>query len=60
MTILVLSILNGSSSFLHTITGMRKFLIDQDFLIEHWHMICIMPMKIWLKLSFNIVELILS
>ena len=25
------------------ITGMRKFRIDQDFLIEHWHMIYIMP-----------------
>ena len=24
-------------------TGMRKFRIDQDFLIEHWHMIYIMP-----------------
>ena len=23
-------------------TGMRKFRIDQDFLIEHWHMISIM------------------
>ena len=23
-------------------TGMRKFRIDQDFLIEHWHMIYIM------------------
>ena len=23
--------------------GMRKFRIDQDFLIEHWHMIYIMP-----------------
>ena len=22
--------------------GMRKFRIDQDFLIEHWHMIYIM------------------
>ena len=25
------------------IAGMRKFRIDQDFLIEHWHMIYIMP-----------------
>ena len=25
-------------------TGMRKFWIDQDFLIEHWHMMCIMSM----------------
>ena len=25
------------------IQGMRKFRIDQDFLIEHWHMIYIMP-----------------
>ena len=24
-------------------SGMRKFRIDQDFLIEHWHMIYIMP-----------------
>ena len=24
------------------LTGMRKFRIDQDFLIEHWHMIYIM------------------
>ena len=24
-------------------TGMRKFRIDQDFLIEHWHIIYIMP-----------------
>ena len=23
--------------------GMRKFRIDQDFLIEHWHMIYKMP-----------------
>ena len=23
-------------------TGMRKFRIDQDFLIEHWHVIYIM------------------
>ena len=38
---------------------MRKFWIDQDFLIEHWHMMFIMSMKIWLKFSFNIVELIL-
>ena len=27
-------------------TGMRKFRIDQDFLIEHWHMIYIMPVVI--------------
>ena len=26
-----------------TIPGMRKFRIDQDFLIEHWHMIYMMP-----------------
>ena len=25
-------------------TGMRKFWIHQDFLIEHWHMLCIMSM----------------
>ena len=25
------------------LTGMRKFRIDQDFLIEHWHMIYVMP-----------------
>ena len=25
-----------------SVTGMRKFKIDQDFLIEHWHMIYIM------------------
>ena len=24
--------------------GMRKFWIDQDFLIEHWHMMCIMSL----------------
>ena len=24
------------------LTGMRKFRIDQDFLIEHWHMIYVM------------------
>ena len=24
-------------------TGMREFRIDQDFLIEHWQMIYIMP-----------------
>ena len=35
-------------------TGMRKFWIHQDFLIEHWHMLCIMSMSICLKLSFNI------
>ena len=23
-------------------TGMRKFRLDQDFLIEHWHMIYLM------------------
>ena len=27
----------------HDTTGMRKFRIDQDFLIEHWHIIYIMP-----------------
>ena len=25
-------------------TGMRKFGIDQNYLIEHWHMIYIMPL----------------
>ena len=28
---------------LQVVSGMRKFRIDQDFLIEHWHMIYIMP-----------------
>ena len=32
-----------SCVFFTEITGMRKFRIDQDFLIEHWHMIYIMP-----------------
>ena len=37
-------------------SGMRKFRIDQDFLIEHWHMIYIMPVVFaeiyfWLKLN---------
>ena len=36
---------------------MRKFRIDQDFLIEHWHGIYIMSILFGLKLSFNIVEL---
>ena len=26
------------------LTWMRKFWNDQDFLIEHWHMMCIMSM----------------
>ena len=26
-----------------SLTGMRKFRIDQDFLIEHWQMMYIMP-----------------
>ena len=29
-------------NILEYITGMRKFRIDQDFLIEHWHMIFVM------------------
>ena len=37
-------------------SGMRKFRIDQDFLIEHWHMIYIMPVVFaeiyfWMKLN---------
>ena len=37
-------------------TGMRKFRIDQDFLIEHWHMIYIMPVvfaEIYFWMKFN-------
>ena len=39
-------------------TGMRKFRIDQDFLIEHWHMIYIMwvvfaEIYVWMKLKLN-------
>ena len=39
-------------------TGMRKFRIDQDFLIEHWHMIYVMAVVfaeiyVWMKLKFN-------
>ena len=30
-------------NFQQDVAGMRKFRIDQDFLIEHWHMIYIMP-----------------
>ena len=30
-------------SYALLVTGIRKFRIDQDFLIEHWHMIYIMP-----------------
>ena len=26
------------------IAGLRKFWIDQDFRVEHWHMMCIMSM----------------
>ena len=38
------------------VTGMRKFRIDQDFLIEHWHMIYKMPVVFaeiyfWMKLN---------
>ena len=37
-------------------SGMRKFRIDQDFLIQHWHMIYIMPVvfaeiHFWMKLN---------
>ena len=39
--------------------GMRKFRIDQDFLIESWHNIYIMSILFGLKLSFNIVKLII-
>ena len=31
------------STLLTLYSGMRKFRIDQDFLIEHWHIIYIMP-----------------
>ena len=36
--------------------GMRKFRIDQDFLIEHWRMIYVMPVVLgeicfWMKLN---------
>ena len=39
-----------------SLAGMRKFRIDQDFLIEHWHMIYIMPVVFaeiyfWTKLN---------
>ena len=34
------------------LTGMRKFRIDQDFLIEHWHMIYIIP-DVLLKFIFE-------
>ena len=38
--------------------GMRKFRIDQGFLIEHWHMIYIMTVvfaeiNVWMKLKLN-------
>ena len=33
--------------------GMRKFRVDQDFLIERWHTIHIMSILFVLKLSFN-------
>ena len=33
----ILQLMNGLS------IGMRKIRFDQDFLIEHWHMIYIMP-----------------
>ena len=41
-----------------TLTGMRKFRIDQDFLIEHWHMIYIMSVVfaeiyVLMKLKLN-------
>ena len=39
-------------------TGLRKLMIDQDFLIEHWHMIYIMSVVfaeiyVWMKLKLN-------
>ena len=39
-------------------SGMRKFRIDQDFLIEHWHMIYVMSVVfaeiyVWMKLKLN-------
>ena len=34
-------------------TGMRKFRIDQDFLIEHWHMIYIMPVVFFAEIYFE-------
>ena len=30
----------------HVVTCMRKVRIDQAFLIEHWHMIYIMPVVV--------------
>ena len=39
------------------LTGMGMFRVDQDLLIEHWHMMYIMLMLSWLKLSSNIVKL---
>ena len=30
-------------------TGMRKFRIGQDFLIEHWHMMHILSVLFWLN-----------
>ena len=35
--------LGGVTSTSANNTGMRTFRIDQDFLIEHWHIIYIMP-----------------
>ena len=37
--------------------GMRKFWIDQDLRNEHWPIVYIESMLIWLKFNFNIVEL---
>ena len=37
------------------IAGMRKFRIDQDFLIEHWHMIYIMSV-VFAEIFFNEVK----
>ena len=38
------------------VSGMRKFRIDQGFLIEHWHMIYIMPVvfaEIYFSMKLN-------
>ena len=40
-------------------SGMRKFRIDQDFLIEHWHMIYVMPFvfaQICFRMKLNSIK----
>ena len=59
MEIVFLHVQLGNCILAYTMTGMRKFWIDQDFLIEGWHKIYIMPILFGLKLSFNIVMLII-